>query len=87
MAEGRTQVMSLEFNPEGVVVNYTRIPRDIRKNGLAWQHAVLVPAGSDYDDEITDLLEAVAALIEDVLDDEDRAEPVELVDEEEEADE
>ena len=87
MTESRTQVMGVELNPDGIAITYTRIPRDIRKNGLVWQHMVLVPNGSDYDDEISELLDAIGVLIEDVLDDEDRAEPIELEEEEEDDDE
>jgi hypothetical protein len=69
----------------GVEISYGRLPQDVRKNGLAWQHSVLIPKGSDYDDEIETFEEALLALLEDALDDEDTAEPIEpeLDDEEE----
>lgn len=52
-----------------------------------WQHTVQIPVGSDYDDEIEAVTEALRALLEDVLDDETRAEPIELQEEEEDDDE
>lgn len=77
------QIEGIEFGPDGVAMSYIRLPADVRKNGLAWRHQVLVPSGSDYDDELEALAEAAGALLADVLDDEDRAEPVDLPDEEE----
>lgn len=70
------EIASIEFTQHGLGITYTRVPRDIRKNGLIWQHQVGVPHGSDYDDEIEALMEAAQALLDDVLDDEDRAEPI-----------
>lgn len=84
--EPMNQLMGIDFGPEGLGLGYTRVPADIRKNGLAWQHQVFVPHGSDYDDEIEALVEAARALLADVLDDEDRAEPIELTEEDEEDD-
>lgn len=80
------EISGIEFGAEGLTVTYVRVPRDIRKNGLIWQHQVGVPHGSDYGDEIEALTEAAQALLTDVLDDEDRAEPIEQQHEEEEAD-
>lgn len=80
------EVSAVEFGPDGLLVTYQRIPTDIRKNGLIWQHAVLVPHGSDYDDEIEELVASLRALLLDVLDDEDRAEPIELTEEQEQDD-
>jgi len=84
--EPMNQVAGIEFTPEGVVIGYMRMPRDVRKNGLIWQHQVQVPNGSDYDDEIEALTEAAHALLVDVLDDEDRAEPIDPPTEEEDED-
>lgn len=80
------QILGIEIDPEGVALSYVRIPTDIRKNGLAWRHQVIVPNGSDYDDEIEAVIEAAQALLTDVLDDEDRAEPIDLTTEEEDDD-
>lgn len=70
-------------------IAYVRLPQDVRKNGLVWQHNVHVPRGSDYDDELDTFYEALIALLTDVLDDEDRAEPIDMTkddDEDEEED-
>lgn len=80
-------INAVEAGPDGgLVIHYGRLPRDVRKNGLMWQHTVQVPADSDYDDELEAVQEAVKALLEDVLDDENRAEPIEMDQEEEEED-
>jgi hypothetical protein len=71
----------------GLEIGYLRLPQDVRKNGLVWQHAVRVPVGTDYDDEIEAFQQALVDLLEDVLDDEDRAEPIELKDEDDEDEE
>lgn len=80
------QIAGIEFTPESIVIGYMRVPRDVRKNGLIWQHQVQVPLGSDYEDEISTLLDAATALLADVLDDEDRAEPIDPPTEEEDED-
>lgn len=80
------QITGVELSQEGISIGYVRLPADVRKNGLVWQHSVLVPRSSDYDDEIEEVETALLALLTDALDDEDRAEPVDL-DEPEEEDE
>lgn len=70
-----------------MVIHYGRFPLDVRKNGLMWSHTVNVPAGSDYDDELQAVTEALHNLLDDVLDDETRAEPVEIPTEEEDEEE
>lgn len=83
------QITGIGIGAEGIEIGYVRLPKDVRKNGLAWQHSVLVPRSSDYDDEISAVEDAVLALLEDALDDEERAEPIDLTptDEEDEDDE
>lgn len=86
--EQQLLITGLEPLPEGgVVISYGRFPEDVRKNGLMWQHSVNVPAGTDYDDELTTLMDALRTLLLDVLDDETRAEPVDIEEEEEDEDE
>lgn len=80
------QITGVELSQEGISIGYVRLPADVRKNGLVWQHSVSVPYRSDYDDEIEALVEAAQALLADVLDDEDRAEPIDPSIEEEEED-
>lgn len=79
-------IEGIDISPDGVSISYLRLPLDIRKNGLAWRHQVFVPAGSDYDDELEALNDAALALLADVLDDEDRAEPIEPQEEEDDDD-
>ncbi len=70
----------------GLAITYGRLRRDVRKNGLMWQHTVVVPAGSDYDDELEAVGEALQSLLEDVLEDQKTAEEIDLTEPEEEDD-
>lgn len=79
-------VLGVEVVAEGLALHYVRLPKDVRKNGLEWKHTVLVPRDSDYDDELAAVLEALNQLLADALDDEDRAEPIDMDQEEEEDD-
>jgi hypothetical protein len=75
-------ITGVSFSEEGVEIGYIRVPQDVRKNGLQWQHSVLIPFRSDYDDELETFAEALQALLEDALDDEATAEPIEPTDDE-----
>lgn len=77
------QITGLTFVADGVEVTYIRVPADVRKNGLVWSHAVLIPRNSDYDDELESFTDALKDLVLDVLDDEDRAEPIDMTEEDE----
>ena len=66
------QILGVQFLDEGVEVAYMRVPADVRKNGLLWTHAVLIPRDSDYEDELDTFQQG--------LKDEDRAEPIDLPD-------
>lgn len=81
------QITGVLLGDAGIEIGYVRVPADVRKNGLLWQHSVLVPFGSDYDDEIEEFQAALRALLMDALDDEDRAEPIEPEEEEDDDDE
>lgn len=82
------QITGLGVMPDGgIEVGYVRLPTDLRKNGLLWHHSVSVPRGSDYDDELDDLMESLGALMRDVLEDEALAEPVERIEEDDDEDE
>lgn len=72
---------------EGLEITYCRIPRDLKKNGLAWSHTVLIPRESDYDEGIEEIERALVELLEDVIEDEVLAESVELIEDEEEDEE
>ena len=80
------QITGLVLHEEAIEIGYVRLPQDVRKNGLVWQHSVQIPRKSDYDDEIEAFEEALVALLEDALDDEDRAEAIDPTEEEEEDD-
>jgi hypothetical protein len=71
----------------GVEVGYVRVPEDLKKNGLIWQHTVQIPRGSDYDDELDAVMEAIAVLTRDVLEDQELAEPIDIDEPEDEEDE
>lgn len=86
MSDEQLQITNVGFLPDGIEIGYIRVPRDVRKNGLLWTHSVLVPIGSDYDEEIETFMDALRALLDDALDDEDRAEPINPNEEEEEPD-
>lgn len=81
------QITGIAISEQGIEIGYLRLPQDVRKNGLAWQHSVLVPRDSDYDEEIGDVEVALLALLADALDDEDRAEPIDLTPPDEDDDE
>jgi hypothetical protein len=84
IASEERRITSVELGAEGWGIGYMTIPTDIRKNGLMWQHHVFVPIGSDYDEELDAAYIALSDLLDDVLDDEERAEPVDLAESEEE---
>lgn len=90
MSNDGLQITGLQFLEEGVEISYIRVPGDVRKNGLVWSHAVLVPFASDYDEELEEFETALKDLLRDALDDEDRADPIDLTepdDEDEDEDE
>lgn len=78
MSKPVLQITTVSLLEEGIELGYVRLPADVRKNGLVWQHAVLVPRKSDYDDEIEAVEDALIALLEDALEDEGLAEAVDL---------
>lgn len=79
------QVIGVSLTDGGIELAYMQLA-DIRQNGLAWQHRVFVPDGSDYDDEIEAVTDALQALLVDVLEDEKTALPVEVPHDEDEDD-
>lgn len=61
-------IRALTFNNDGsVTIEYVTPSEDFKANGLALNHAILVPAGEDYDDEIEAAREAALALLIDAL--------------------
>lgn len=78
-------VIGVSLTDNGIELAYMQLA-DIRQNGLQWQHRVFVPDGSDYDDEIETITDALQALLVDVLEDEKSAPAVLLVEDEEDED-
>lgn len=70
----------------GISVEYVEPAKDVFKTGLMVNHAIFIPAGSDYDDEIDAVLDAVLEALDDALDDVARGERAEIPDEEEATD-
>jgi hypothetical protein len=62
-------IRTITFQDEGLVIEYCHPGQDARSNGVVLNHAMLIPHGSDYDEEIDTLTEAAAALLLDVLED------------------
>lgn len=85
--EEQTQITGISLMAEGIEIGYVRLPADVKKNGLVWSHAVLVPRDSDYEDEIEALETSIRALLDDALEDQDLAESVDLTTEDPEEDE
>lgn len=70
MPERIHHIHSISFQPNGDVAIEYVVPRDdVKVNGLMHQHAVIIPADDDYDDEIENVQEAAQHLLLDVLDD------------------
>lgn len=66
----RVVLRGLTFQPDGSVALEFCIPNlDAYRNGVVFNHMLLVPFGADYDDEIMVVKEAVIALIDDVMED------------------
>lgn len=73
------QIVGVNLLDDGSMeIAYIHLPTDAKKNGLLWKHAVHVPVRSDYDDELEAVMDALNALLADVLEDRDTAEAVEL---------
>ena len=74
--------LQLEVLPDGSLgLTYMTAPVDVRVNGLTFRHQILVPIGSDYDDEIEAVIDSLRALLEDALEDAEVLEPAPLEDE------
>lgn len=62
-------VRSLTFQTDGsIAIEYVG-KTDFKANGLSQQHVLLIPSGSDYEDELGAVTEAVLELLADALDD------------------
>lgn len=52
-------VRNLAFTPEGIAIEYADVKYDLRDNGLASHHALLIPATDDYADLLDEVVEVV----------------------------
>lgn len=83
----RVNIRGVTFNPDGsAVVEYVTPAKDARANGVTINHAMFVPHGADYDDELDALMDAATYLINDVLEDFPTLEPIRPPDEEDDDD-
>lgn len=71
-------IRSLQWSDEGVAMEFITLTEDLKANGVVLNHVLTVPAGDDYDDELEALTEAAHALLEDVLEDLPRLDPLPL---------
>lgn len=74
LEDSQYRVNGLAVVPEGIEISYFRL-KDMKENGVLFRRVVLVPFGSDYDDELERLAEAIETVIADVEDDEQTLEP------------
>lgn len=67
---------SVNFNPDdSITIEFVTPDEDFKANGLALNHAIYIPSGEDYDDEIDAVRETVLELLADALDDVPRLGP------------
>lgn len=72
-------IRSMTFQPDGsVAVEYVTPATDLRQNGLEQNSVLLIPYGSDYDDEIDALMDLCVDTLEDALEDFESMEPWDL---------
>lgn len=84
----RILVRSVAFQPdESVVLEYCIPDQDVRQNGVVLNHVMSIPYGQDYDDEIDAVRHATLALIDDILEDLPRLEPLAVAPPEDDDDE
>lgn len=72
-------ITSLSMDDEHVTIGYATLPDDLRDNGLAQQHQLLIPVNEDYVDGVESLIGAALELLEDALEDWERLPPFEPV--------
>lgn len=58
------QIVAVTLHAQGVELAYTLVPTDHLENGLAWEHSVAIPRGSDYDQELEAFDTALLDLVE-----------------------
>lgn len=81
-------VRGLSFDPDGsITLEYADAEKDVREKGIILNHTLFIPSGQDYDDELQAVVDAVGALLADVLEDLPHLAPVQLVDDDDDEDE
>lgn len=74
-------VRGLTFDADGsITLEYADAESDVREKGIILNHTLFVPSGQDYDDELQGVVDAVGALLADVLEDLPHLAPVHLAD-------
>lgn len=69
-------IRGLSFEADGsMAVEYCRPKEDGKLSGVTVNHTLFIDAGGQYDEEMSDLFDAVTALLDDVLEDVKTAEP------------
>lgn len=76
MSESTHLIHAVTFDDAGGMTVEYMVPRDdVKANGIVTSHAISIPAGDDYDDEIEFVRAAAQHLLADVLDDLDDLPP------------
>lgn len=79
MPERTHLISSIRFQPNGDVIVDYMVPRDDAKdNGLLLNHALYVPYGEDYDQEIDAVYDTALELLLDALEDHHNLPPLDL---------
>ncbi len=71
----KRQIDSIQFDEDGVTINYIEPESDVRGQGIVHLHTLMIPSTADYADEMRDVLAAAEYLLGDALDDWERLDP------------
>jgi hypothetical protein len=77
VAEARTQIFSVMFDPDSVVMAYMNVPNDVRVQGMVGlQHQIRIDlAHPDYAEDAAALQHAARSMLRNVLEDFHNSEP------------
>ena len=89
MAEKRTEIFSIQFDPEAVVMAYMNIPSDVRVQGMVGlQHQIRIDlAHPDYAEDAAALQHLASRMLRNALEDFHNSEPFDPDEEDDEDDE
>jgi hypothetical protein len=66
-------IRNLAVEPDGALqIDWYDPATDVKANGAIQIHTLVVPAGQDYDQEISDVMDTIKYCVLDVLDDWDK---------------